>query len=173
MPTVRGKARTKAFMRKLPEQIANGMLRGAARAAIGVIEEEAAERVTSDTVREALKVTVRRREDKIFATLSVEPGWARSLGTWLEYGTIGHFISVDMTESGGRSARRVNELAKQGTIVIGGKPVGATVWHPGAEAHPFMRVSLDVKGDDARRAAQQFINTAAPRLGVAGGGSGE
>lgn len=168
MPTTRGKAETKAYLRQLPGKIEERLLRGAARAGIDVIEKEAADRVISDEVRENLQTRVRKREDAIVATLSVKPGWARSVANWLEYGTVGHYISVDPTATGGRSARRVNTLAKQGVLVINGTPVGATVWHPGARPHPFMRVALDVKAGDAIAAAQGYIDAKAPRLGLAG-----
>lgn len=169
MVTVRGKAATKAFFRQLPERIENRLLKGAARAAIDVINQEAADRVRSQVVREGMKTEVRTRDGKIAARLYVEDGWARSVGTWLEYGTVGHFISVDREQSGGRTARRVNDLAKQGTLVIAGTPVGATVWHPGATAHPFLRVSLDVKADEAVQAAQRYINAHSARLGNVSG----
>ncbi|MEH3046504.1 HK97 gp10 family phage protein [Sphingomonas adhaesiva] len=173
MVTVRGRAETKAFLRQLPERIESRLLKGAGRAAIDVIGDEAGERVRSDVVREGLKKEVRVRDGRIVARLYVENGWARSLGTWLEYGTVGHFISVDRDQSGGRTARRVNDLAKEGTLVIAGSPVGATVWHPGATAHPFLRVSLDVKADEAVQAAQRYINANVSRLGNAAGDEAE
>lgn len=165
MPTVKGKARTKQFFRQLPGEIEQKLLRGAARAAIGVIADEAAERVTSDEVRENFQKQVRKREDHVVATLSIKAGWPRSLANWLEYGTEGHFISVDTSQSGGRSVRRLNEQSK-GSLVIGGEPVGTTVWHPGSRPHPFLRVSLDLRGSDAVEAAQAFINARAAKLGL-------
>lgn len=167
MVSVKGRASTKAYIRQLPGKVEERLLRGAARAAINVVEAEAADRVTSDEVRENLQTRVRKDQDKVVATLSVKPGWARSVANWLEYGTSPHFISVDADQSGGRSARRVNDLAKGGTLVINGTPVGGTVFHPGARPHPFMRVSLDLRGRDALAAAQSYINANASKLGLA------
>lgn len=172
MPTVKGQAETKRFFRQLPEQIERRLLRGAARAGIDVVADEAADRVTSDAVREGFQKRVTGKDGVVTATLSLKPGWARSLGTWLEYGTAPHVISVDPDLSGGRTARRLNTLAKQGVLTIGDRPVGATVYHPGARPHPFMRVSLDVKEREAVDAAQRYINAKVRRLGVAGGGAG-
>ncbi len=164
MATVKGRERTRAYLRQLPGEIERKLLRGAARAAIGVVAKEAADEVTSDTVRDNLQTRVQKREAKIVATLFVKAGWPRSVANWLEYGTDEHVISVDLKASGGRSARRLNEQQKSGTLVIGGQPVGATVVHPGAKAHPFLRVSLDRRGADAVAAAQSYINARAPRL---------
>lgn len=170
MPTTKGKARALAYVRALPERVADRLLSGAARAAIDVIADEAALRVTSDEVRDNLVKKVRRKDGRIVATLSVKQGWARSLGTWLEYGTEGHFISVDARDNGGRSVRRTNELVRAGTLVIGGTPVGPQVWHPGARPHPFLRVSLDVRGSEAAAAAQSYINSQVAKRGQVGGG---
>ena len=167
MVSVKGRAGTKAYMRRLPGMIEHRLLRGAARAGIGVIKDEAEDRAISEDVRGGLRTRVQKGDDKIVATLFVKPGWARSVANWLEYGTSPHFISVDADQSGGRSARRVNDLAKGGTLVINGTPVGGTVFHPGARPHPFMRVSLDLKGRDAVAAAQSYINANASKLGVA------
>ncbi|MEH3121083.1 MAG: HK97 gp10 family phage protein [Sphingomonas phyllosphaerae] len=170
MPTTTGKAQTLAFMRSLPARIEKRALRGAAQAAIDVISAEAAREVTSDRVRVALETNVRKREDVLVARLTVKDGFARSIANWLEYGTVGHFITVDPRDSGGRSISRTNEQVKAGTLVIGGTPVGRQVWHPGSEAHPFLRVSLDRKGAEALEAAQSFVNAQVPALRRGGGG---
>ncbi|MBY9062303.1 HK97 gp10 family phage protein [Sphingomonas yunnanensis] len=173
MAMVKGRERTRAYLRQLPGEIERKLLRGAARAAIGVVKDEAASEVTSDTVRGDLRTKVRKREKKIVATLYVAPGWSRILANWLEYGTDPHVISVDLGASGGRTARRINDQAKAGTLVIGGTPVGATVLHPGARAHPFLRSSLDRKGAEAIAAAQSYITTRAPTLATLDEGDDE
>jgi hypothetical protein len=107
-------------------------------------------------------------------TVTVKPGWGRSLGFWQEYGTDPHFISVDPAISGGRTAGRVNRLTKDGqtdvaaTLVINGKPVGKTVHHPGAAAQPFLRPALDIKGRDAIATAQGYINARVTPAGIVG-----
>lgn len=173
MPKVKGRERTKAYLRSLPGVIERKLLRGAARAAINVVKDEAAAAVTSDTVRADLVIKVQKRGTKIVATLYVKAGWSRSLANWLEYGTDPHVISVDLGASGGRTARRINDEGKAGTLVIGGTPVGATVLHPGSRPHPFLRVSLDRKQAEALAAAQTHITSRAPRLGSIAEGEDE
>jgi hypothetical protein len=95
------------------------------------------------------------------------------MGTWLEYGTSAHFISVDPNFAEGRTAARINKLdkdaAKEGrsgpgaTLVINGKPVGATVFHPGTSAEPWLRTARDVKARDAIQAAQEHITARVKR----------
>jgi hypothetical protein len=63
------------------------------------------------------------------------------------------------------TANRINQLGRGGTLVINGKPAGATVWHPGARPHPFLRPALDVKEREAIGAAQSYINA---RVGPGG-----
>lgn len=172
MPTTKGKSRTLAYVRALPRQIEDKLLRGAARAAIDVIADEAAQRVTSDEVRENLQTKVRIKDGVVVASLTVKQGWARTLANWLEYGTEGHFISIDARDNGGRSVRRTNEQVKEGTLTIGGTPVGPQVWHPGSQEKPFLRVSLDLRGTDAAAAAQGYINTKVAKRGLASGSGG-
>lgn len=169
MPTVRGKEGVTRFFAQAPTMIEERVLRGAARAGMAVIADEARDRVASADVREALVVTSKIEPGRITVKLSVRRGWARSVATWLEYGTSPHYISVDDSQRGGRSAARVNKLEKAGTLVIAGQPVGTTVFHPGARPHPFMRVSLDVKEREAIAAAQSYINSRVSRYGIAGG----
>ncbi len=169
MPTVTGKDDVARFFARAPKTLEERVLRGAARAGMAVIAGEARDRVTSSDVREALVVTSKAEPGRVTSRLSVKAGWARSVATWLEYGTSPHYISVDDSQRGGRSAARINKLAKAGTLVIGGQPVGSTVFHPGARPHPFMRVSLDVKEREAIAAAQSYINSRVSRSGIAGG----
>lgn len=168
MVKTRGKAEVKAFIRALPEQIERRLLVPAARAGINVLKDEAADRVTSDEVRENLQTSVQRRDDKVIAKLSVKPGWARSLANWLEYGTSGHFITVQDGAREGRSVARINRLNREGSLKIGNTFVGQSVYHPGARPHPFMRVSLDTRGAQAIATAQTYINANAHRLGTTG-----
>ncbi len=160
MATSRGGSAVKRFMSQLPAQIESRLLMGAARAGGAVILAEAKERSISQDVDEALTMKAKRGTGQVTVKVYVKPGWARSVGTWLEYGTAPHFISVDDTQRRGMSVKRINTVGKEkGSLVIGGKFVGATVFHKGATAHPFMRVSLDVKGVEAVAAAQAHINS--------------
>ena len=164
MATVRGRDSVSTFFVTAPEKLAR-VLRGAGRAGGNVIATEAKERTTSAEVREDIRVRTRTSDGRIVVRIDVKPGWGRSLGTWLEYGTSGHFIAVDDSQREGRTAGRINRLAKAGTLVINGKPVGSTVWHPGSRPHPFLRPALDVKERDAIATAQTYINA---RVGPGG-----
>jgi hypothetical protein len=182
MPTLKGREAEQRRRDQVPEKIKR-ILRGAARAGATVIADEAKERVESDAVREGVVIGRTKEVDgKLTVRITVKPGWPRSLGTWLEYGTSPHFISVDPAFSEGRTAQRVNKLdadaAKGGqagpgaTLVINGKPVGMTVLHPGARAQPWLRPARDVKAREAVAAAQGHIDASMRRSGHKPTGSG-
>jgi hypothetical protein len=177
MATSRGGADVKRFMAQLPAQIESRILMGAARAGGAVILTEAKARSISHDVDEALTMKAKRGIGQVTVKILVKPGWARSVGIWLEYGTAPHFISVDDSQRRGMSVKRINTVGKEkGSLVIGGKFVGATVFNKGARAHPFMRISLDVKGAEAVAAAQAYINSqvlAGRIIGDSDAGDGE
>lgn len=162
MATLKGRAAVSRYMAQLPEQIVAGLLRGAGRTAANVIAEEARDRSISTEVASAVKVKVKRDGFRVVAKIQVK-GKGAYIAPWLEYGTAPHFISVDASQRRGMSVGRINDLAKEEgsshSLVIGGKFVGATVFHPGARPHPFLRPALDAKGADAVKAAQSYINS--------------
>lgn len=166
MATTRGKAAAKAYMREAPAKLAN-VVRGAARAGAAVISDEIKLRTPSDEVRENLRTRVRTKSEAIVVTIDLPPGWARSVGTWLEYGTSPHYITVDDSQRDGKSVSRINTLHKAGTLVINGKPVGSTVFHPGTRAEPTFRTALDAKEREAVATAQSFIDARVTRKGIA------
>ena len=183
MPTLKGREAEQRRRDGVPEKIRR-VLRGAARAGAEVIATDAKQRVTSDAVREGVIVGRSKEIDgRITVRISVKEGWPRSLGTWLEYGTSAHFISVDPTFSEGRTAARINKLdteaAKNGhsgprsTLIINGKPVGATVLHKGARAEPWLRVARTSKEAEAKAAAQSYITAHLRRSAPAAEGNGE
>ncbi len=96
-----------------------------------------------------------------------------ALQFWAEYGTDPHYITVDDSQREGRTATRINRLAKDGVLVINGQPVGMTVFHPGAQAYPFMRPALDMREADAVAAAQTYINSRVSRSGILGDDDGD
>ena len=156
------------YIRNAPDRIKR-ILQGAGRAGGRVIATEAKAEAPAEATRDAIFSKAEVRSDHIRVTIDVKPGWGRSLGIWAEYGTVGHYISVDANQSGGRTTRRVNTLAKTGTLVINGKPVGSTVWHPGARQAPFLRPALDMRLPEAIRAAQAYIDEHVRRGAMAGG----
>ncbi len=173
MPTVSGRAEVRQFIQRTPAELEEKVLRGAARAAANVVANEAKERTQSKEVRGAIKVSTRKPEGgRIIAKVQVR-GPGAYLAPWEEYGTSPHLISVDESQRNGMSIGRINKLAKQPdsnhSLVIGGKFVGATVLHPGARAHPFLRPALDIKETEAIGAAQAYIAARVTRSGILGG----
>jgi len=161
MPSSRGRAAMDRFFNQLPEQIERQLLRGAGRAAATVVADEARARAPAHETKELIAIRSKTEPGQITVRVVVNPGWGRTLGIWSEYGTDPHFISVDDSQRGGRGIRRINKQVKEdggGSLVINGKFVGSTVFHPGARADPFMRPALDLKKDEALAAAQSFIN---------------
>lgn len=164
MPTVRGKSDVKNFMRLIPAAMTK-VLQGAARAGGNVVALEAKVRSVSDLVADAIVVRARRHDNLIVVKITVKKGFASSVGSWLEWGTSGHYIRVSDADRQGLSVGRVNEKVKSGSLVIGGNFVGDTVWHPGARPYPFLRPALDAKENEAIAAARSYINA---RVGPAG-----
>jgi hypothetical protein len=165
MPTVRGKAETRRFIAGIPGEMKK-VLRGAGRAGAKVIVEEAKERSISQHVDDAIVTKMSGDDDRIVVKITVKPGWARSVAIWLEYGTSPHFISVADSQRLGMSIGRVNETLNPESLMIGGKFVGETVFHPGARAHPFLRLALDTKEAEAIAAAQGYIKARVRRDGI-------
>lgn len=168
MPTVRGKGGVKQFFQQLPAKIEQNLLRGAARAGADVLADEIKARTPSQDVREGVRIRTKATPGRVVVKIDLEPGWARSVGNWLEYGTDPHFISVDDSQRQGMSTSRINRLGRAGTLVIGGKPVGKTVHHPGARPHPAFRPALDAKEGEAIAAAQAHIDGRLARFGIGG-----
>lgn len=178
MPTVRGKNEVKRFIADAPAQLTN-VLRGAARAGANVVSEEIRVRTPSDDVRDNLRTRTKQDDGVIVVKIDIKPGWARSVGIWLEYGTSPHFITVDDSQRKGMSVRHINRIASGPdsghSLVIGGNFVGTTVFHPGARPFPAFRPALDIKEAEAVAAAQTYINGRVGRSGIAssGGRGGE
>lgn len=171
MVKVTGQSAVDTYIANLPSALAP-VLRGAARAGAAVISDEAKRRSISEDVSAAIVTRTTKEPGRIIARITVKPGWARSVAIWLEYGTKPHFISVDDSQSGGRTTKRVNQLDKEGaSLMINGKFVGRTVRHPGTAGVPFMRTSLDVRADDAVAAAQKYINDHSTPAGLASAAS--
>jgi len=167
MAASRGGADVKRFMADVPTKLATKVLRGAARAAATVVADDAKRRSISSLVAEAIVVKTKADVGRIVVKISVKAGWARSVGIWQEYGTDPHFISVDDDQREGRSVARINsDEERKGSLLINGKPVGRTVYHPGAAAHPFLRVALDDKQVEAIAAAQSYINVRVKPSGI-------
>jgi hypothetical protein len=122
-------------------------------------------------IADSVKVRVKLSEGTVRARVLLK-GPGAYVGRWLEYGTDPHFISVDPALRGGRTARRTNAQIADGngdlkaTLLINGKPVGTSVYHPGARRHPFMRPASDTQESAAIAAAQSYIHAHVTRRGI-------
>lgn len=172
MVTVRGKAEVARFIAHLPAELESKVLRGAAKAAAKVIATEAKELSESPRVASDIVIRSSARDGLIVVKVTVKRGWSYSVGVWLEWGTDPHLIRVDESQRQGMTIGKINRLAKEPgsshSLVIGGNFVGASVMHPGARPHPFLRPALDIKGGAAIAAAQTYINARVKRSGIVG-----
>lgn len=184
----RGNAATFRRLEQLPALLAERVLPGAARVGAKVIAEEAKSllgnrRADSGAggkvlIADSVKVRGRKRDGLLIARVLLD-GPGAYVGRWLEYGTDPHFISVDPAYRQGMTARRINERVSKGdsalhsSLFINGKAVGATVYHPGAAAHPFLRPAYDMKLTAARAAAQAYIQSRVSRAGIIGTDEGD
>lgn len=165
---VKGVQATQRFIRSLPEVLTK-VAQGAGRAGAKVVADDAKERCRSSEVREKIVTTSKIEGDQVRARVDIKPGWARSVATWLEYGTAPHFISVDDSVRRGMTAGRINRSASaemKATLIINGKPVGATVFHEGAQPYPFLRPARDAKEGEAIAAAAAYIASRIRRGGI-------
>lgn len=174
--TVTGRAEVSAYIGGIPAKLQK-VLAKAGKEASAVLVDGIKARTPSEEVRDGIRSKQSTRDGRIVIRIDVEKGWARSLATWLEFGTSPHFISVDDSQRGGRSVGRINRQTAENdgnaSLVIGGSFVGATVFHPGARPVPAFRPTLDLDGQEAVAAAQTYINSAVSRGLVAvdaGGG---
>jgi hypothetical protein len=184
----RGGEATKRYIEQLPKLLVERVLPGAARAGAKVIAAEAKSTLggrQADAgsggkvlIADSVKVRSRKREGLIVARVLLS-GPGAYVGRWLEYGTKGHFITLDAKARQGMTARRANtrirdgDTALRGTLMINGKPVGTTVYHPGASERPFLRPALDTKQTEAVAAAQAYITRRVRRSGIIGDDEGD
>jgi len=153
-----GREARKRFLLERMPAAALDVARRAGRAGGKVIADEARSNARSEEVREGVQVRTKAIGPVIQVWITVKPGWAKSLAIWQEYGTAAHFITVDDSQREGMTPARINRLEKAGTLVINGKPVGATVHHPGARAFPFLRPAIDTRMTDAIAAMQASVD---------------
>lgn len=173
-----GRAKRKQYFADLPEKLRTNVLRGAVREMAKVVQADAKERVTSDRVRPTIKVDTRIEGQLVIGRVRVTAkGFVRSLAWWLEEGTDQHFIRVDDGQRGGKTTRALNDEMKEAgdaaSLVIGGKFVGETVLHPGAQPKPFIRVAFDLKQGEAITAGQATITAKVKVSGTPDEGDGD
>lgn len=134
---VRGLAELQALLDTLPAKMEQNIIRGALRAGMKPIIDDAKRNVAvaSGVLRDGLRISVRAKGGKVTASLKAG-GKHGYLASFIEYGTRPHRIP--------------------GPLVIGGRVI-AGVDHPGARARPFMRPALDGQAGAAVVAAGEYI----------------
>lgn len=169
--TLKGGVDLSAFIASLPANLEQKVLRGALKAGAEVIADGARDNCRSAEVRATIGTTSRADPGVVSAKVQTK-GDGAYMAPWLENGTDEHLISVDDEQSGGRTVRRINDLAKEPgaghSLVIGSKFVGSTVLHPGAQPYPFMRPALDTREQDAVAAIGSHIATKLTKQGLEG-----
>lgn len=177
MASATGRREVSAYIAGIEDKLLKRVLVGAARAGGKVVAEEAGLRTNSKEVRDAIIVRVKSEDQRVVVRVTVKEGWAFSRALWEEYGTSPHFISVDDSQREGRGIQRINTQLREAdndtSLVIGGKFVGKTVFHPGAQPNPFLRPAIDIKQRDALQAAQSHINSRVTRRGIVSSDEGE
>lgn len=164
------------YLSALPKNLQNGAYRAGLTAAAAVIRDEArilAPKRTGKMAKSIRSGSPRRNEDDTFSISVSLKGEHAFLGFFHEYGVRPHWITASdeaLAEVRGRrkggdkiskktSMRHLNNMERDGSLVINGKFVGPAVYHPGHAARPFMLPALDVKGDDAVKAFASRIRS--------------
>lgn len=162
---MKGLEEMRRFLAELPTKLEQNILRGALRAGAEVYADGAREGCRSPEAKASIRTSSRIEPGVVTAKVKTQ-GPGAYLAPWLEFGTDPHYISVDASQSGGRTVARINRETKRGTLVIGGKFVGDTVHHPGARPFPFMRPAIETRGADASAAIANYIRTRLTKEGL-------
>jgi HK97 gp10 family phage protein len=147
---IKGLAQLQQALDELPAKIERNVLRGALRAAAGVIREEAQSRVPvkSGALRDSIRVSVRVQRGRILATVRAGDKRAYYAGM-VEFGTARHVIKP-------KNAKK---------LFIGGL-FRSSVEHPGAKQKPFMRPAFDTKAQEAVLRAAEYIRKRLTKQGI-------
>lgn len=170
---IKGLAELQRALDTLPARIEANIMRGALRAGAKVLAAEAKQNIHNISGNLALSVRygckVSKVEGKVTAYVRAggkgQPGWYAHM---VEKGTAAHWIRVKMEARPSRMTRRgekaysiatLNRMAKRGSLMIGGRFIGASVAHPGARKKPFLRPALDMRGQAAVERMREYIRT--------------
>lgn len=150
--TIKGGAELAAFLTSLPAKLERNIMRSAMRAGAKVIQQDAKTRIhnVSGKLSAGLKIGTSARAGMVQARLMTR-GEHAYLARWVEYGTAAHTIT----------AGKGKALA----FLSGGHPV-ASVEHPGARPHPFMRPALDTQAGAALAAVAERIRVRLTKAGI-------
>ena len=147
---VKGLSDLQKFLDELPKKLQNNVMRGALRAGMKPIQDDAKAgvAVVSGLLRKGLKISTRVNGGTVTASLKAT-GKHAYIAKFVEFGTAAHRINAK----------------DGGALSFGGNAV-QHVDHPGAKAHAFMRPALDARAQDAVIAAAEYMKE---RLSTQGG----
>lgn len=168
---VKGLANLQRALDSLPAKIEANMMRGALRAGAKVVATEAQANIDSISgdlargVRYGAKMDRRMGQVRSYVRAGGKgsDGW---YARFVELGTKRHLIKVREDAKPTRMTRRgpkaysintINKMIASGSLVIGGKFVGASVEHPGARPKPFLRPALDANVASAVEAVREYL----------------
>lgn len=145
---VKGLDALQKFLDTLPAKMERNVMRGALRAGMKLVQEEAKANVgvISGELRDGLKVSTSAKGGVVMSRLRAT-GKHGFVARWVEFGTVAHTIKANALAFRGRFAKSVE--------------------HPGAKQKPFMRPALDNKAQEAVIAAGNYIkNRLATKQGL-------
>lgn len=168
---IRGGRELDELLKTLPDKLQKNIVRGMVRAGAAEFLPIVKAKIPVDQgdLQASARITTRAQKDgKITASVKVgnKIAW---YAKFVEYGTRPHLISVNAEERGvnrrtgkALSMTTVNRRALQ----IGQNFVGASVQHPGAKPHPFMRPAADEGFAQAIQAAEKKLRQRLTKQGL-------
>jgi HK97 gp10 family phage protein len=165
--TVEGLAQLQKALEVLPAEFEANIMRGALRAGVKSLAEEAKlkcpEAAPADSgkyggykgaMRDSIRVkTTQAKTGKVRAYVivggKIKGGADVYYSRWVEFGTAGHFIEAGPGKHLGFGGGFYNK-----------------VWHPGAQKHPFMRPALDAGAPGAIDATAIYIHNRLMTVGI-------
>ena len=141
---IKGLADLQRMLDTLPAKIEANIMRGALRAGVKELAQEAQRTAAfvdrSGALRDSIRTTTRMRAGTVQAAMVSGPNKKDKrpyYGRFIEFGTKPHVIK-----------------AKNGKVLAIGV---SSVHHPGIRPHPFMRPAMDTRGQAAVEAAREYI----------------
>lgn len=176
---INGGKEVAAFLSAFPKRLGNNGVRAGLTAGAAVIRDEARRTVRkrSGKLAKAIKSgSARVNEDGTVSIKVRVTGKHSYLAPWIEYGTKPHWIRVadgavdevnarlgPSKKAGGRARattmKRLNQMVREGSLVINGHFVGPEVLHPGNRSFPFMRPAAHTKAQAAVKAFGERIQS--------------
>lgn len=152
---VTGLADLQKLLDELPKKMEQNIMRGALRAGLKPVLEEAKKNLSSNNsnvtnqLKDGMRISAQRlRDGKVTAQIKTK-GKHGFVANWVEFGTTPHTIT----------AKNMKALS------IGGH-LFQSIDHPGARAKPFMRPALDSQAQAAVLASAEYIKKRLTKHGL-------